>query len=87
MNFPQIIDSYFEWLGHDLDSFSVPDPIPIANSDIFEDDFSVVNRLFFLIPHVSSGSLRLFIFFEDNSFVKDEFGDLFLSSSSFHLLN
>lgn len=56
---------------------------PSLNFDIYEDEHTVVNRLFYVLPLPASSSL--FIFFEDNSFIKDSLGDLILVNSSLHL--
>lgn len=56
---------------------------PSINFDIYEDERSVVNRLFYILPLPATSSL--FIFFEDNSFIKNPSGDLLLVNSSLHL--
>lgn len=82
----QLYSAYLLWLGG-----RTPKPpqqifdFPVANCNIFEDERSVVNRIFFLIPHVSDGQLRCFSFFEDNTFSKNDLGDLTLIRSSLHL--
>lgn len=87
MTTSQIYSSYLLWLGS-----CPPLPIqrlfdhPVANCDIFEDDHTVVNRLFFLVPHALNGELKCFSFFEDNTFSKDHLGDLSLASSSLNLI-
>lgn len=81
----ELLNAYLAW-SNNPDS-PVPDPIPLANLDIFEDDSHVVNRLFFLIPDISSGSLRCFFFFEENLFSKNTSGDLTLLRSFFHLFS
>ena len=60
---------------------------PSVNIDIFEDDSRVVNRLYYVLPNSYNATSDLFIFFEENSFLKDASGDLSLSSSTFHLLH
>ena len=59
--------------------------IPSANQDVFEDESSLRNRLFYLVPDTSSGVLRCFFYFEDNLFAKEPNGDLILLESSLHL--
>lgn len=83
----QVYDAYLAWLGN-----SVPKPLsdlfqcPLINFDIFEDSNSLINWLFYLVPSFSNGSLRCFIFFEENEFQKDLKGDLHLIHSSLHLM-
>ena len=64
---------------------SIPQkPVPLGNLDVFEDVRPVINWLFFAIPLFVGDSLRLFLFFEENSFLKDDAGDLVLVSSPIH---
>lgn len=66
---------------------AVPGKLPgilLANLDIFEDESSLRNRLFYLVPDTSSGELRYFFYFEDNLFAKKSNGDLILLESSLH---
>lgn len=56
---------------------------PSVNFDIYEDESQVVNRLFYVLPLPSASSL--FVFFEDNLFVKDALGDLALVNSSLNI--
>lgn len=53
---------------------------PALNLDLYEDEHTVVNRLFYVLPLPKAPSL--FIFFEDNSFLKDSQGGLALVRSS-----
>lgn len=88
MTIEQLYSAYLLWLNEN--SLKLPRRIfdfPAANCDIFEDDHFLINRLFFLVPHVFDGKLRCFSFFEDNTFSKDDSGDLSLVRSSLHLLS
>lgn len=79
----EVLQAYASWAGT-----AVPDRlpgIPFANMDVFEDQSSLKNRLFYLVPDTSSGELRCFFYFEDNLFSKDHNGDLTLQESSLHL--
>lgn len=77
-----LLTLYQVWAG---DPHAIPgDSVTLGNLDVFEDDFCVVNRLFRAFPLLSSRSLRLFLFFEENCFLKDDSGDLVLVSSSIH---
>lgn len=78
----EVLQTYASWVG-----IAVPDKlpgIPFANLDVFEDDKSLRNRLFYLVPDTSSGELRYFFYFEDNLFAKKSNGDLILLASSLH---
>ena len=69
-------------------STALPDKlpgIPFANLDVFEDESSLRNQIFYLVSDTSSGKLRCFFYFEDNLFTKESSGDLILSESSLHL--
>lgn len=57
----------------------------IANLDVFEDESSLRNHLFYLMPDTSSGELRCFFYLEYNLFAKESNGDLILLESSPHL--
>lgn len=54
------------------------------NIDVFEDERSLRNRLFYLVPDTSSGELRCFFYFEENLFAKEANGDSILKESSLH---
>mgnify|MGYP006965605092 CR=1 FL=1 len=54
---------------------------------VFEDESSLRNRLFYLVPDTSSEELRCFFYFEDNLFAKEPNGDLSLLESSLHLFS
>ncbi|WP_217959994.1 hypothetical protein [Acutalibacter muris] len=88
MTAEQVYSAYLLWLGETPPKLlqQIFD-FPAANCDIFEDEHSVVNRLFFLIPHTIDGELRCFSFFEENTFSKDDWGDLSLVRSSLHLVS
>jgi len=80
-----IYQRYLSWLGHHAPvSFQNLFDFPFINRDIYEDDFKVVNRLFYFVPDLSGATPRCFFFFEENCFSKDELGDLVLQASSFH---
>lgn len=56
---------------------------PTLNFDIYEDDHTIVNRLFYVLPLQETSSM--FIFFEDNSFAKNPHGGLSFAHSSLHV--
>ena len=76
----EVLQTYASWAGT-----AVPDKlpgIPFANLVVFEDESSLRNRLFYLVPDTSSEELRCFFYFEDNLFAKEPNGDLSLLESS-----
>ena len=78
----EVLQTYASWAGT-----AVPDKlpgIPFANLDVFEDESSLRNQIFYLVSDTSSGKLRCFFYFEDNLFTKESSGDLILSESSLH---
>lgn len=81
----ELRQAFEAWRGHcaPLPPGRLP-AVPIANRDVCEDGSQLINHLYFLIPDVSSGSLRYFLFFEENTFAKDPVGDLSLIRSTIH---
>ena len=41
------------------------------DQNIFESSSKVINRLFYLVPDFFNSNLRIFIFYEENTFLKD----------------
>ena len=86
MKTDQLYTEYLRWLGSGT---PVPREAifakPLANRDIYEDSATVINRLYFAVPHFAGGRLRLFVFFEVNRFLKGPDGDLSLSYSEFYI--
>ena len=81
----EVLQTYASWAGT-----AVPDKllgIPFAGLDVFEDERSLRNQLFYLVPDTSSGELRCFFYLEDNLFAKELNGDLLLLESSLHLFS
>lgn len=65
----EVLQTYASWAGT-----AVPDKlpgIPFANLDVFEDESSLRNQIFYLVSDTSSGKLRCFFYFEDNLFTKE----------------
>ncbi len=85
MSRPDIYERYLSWLGgrEPVPPQSLCD-FPFSNTDTYEDESKVVNRLFYFVPDLSDTCPRCFFFFEENVFSKDALGDLVLQSSSFH---
>ena len=81
----EVLQAYASWAGT-----AVPDKLPglpFANLDVFENENSLINRLFYFVPDFSAGELRCFFYFEDNLFSKEANGDLILKESSLHLIS
>ncbi len=85
MTAQEVYQQYRSWLG-DGEAVAFSDFLqhPFANVDTFEDERSLVNRLFYLVPSFRGGSLRCFVFFAENEFYKGAQGDLYLAKSSYH---
>ncbi len=82
----QLYSEYLTWLGHGAPlSQAQLFSLPLVDRDVTEDDSFIVNRLYFAIPHFDGPRLRLFVFFEENLFLKEPGGDLSLSHSAFFL--
>ena len=58
-----VLQAYAAWRDSNI-SDKLPG-ILFANLDVFEAEESLRNRLFYLVPDVSSGELRCFFYFED----------------------
>ena len=50
--------------------------------NIFESSSKVINRLFYLVPDFFKSNLRIFIFYEENTFLKDSKQNLKLIQSN-----
>ena len=51
------------------------------DQNIFESSSKVINRLFYLVPDFFKSNLRIFIFYEENTFLKTKGDDLKLIHS------
>ena len=51
------------------------------NFNVCESRTAVINRLFYLVPDYYGAKLRVFIFYEENTFIKEKDGDLRLIQS------
>lgn len=54
---------------------------PSINFNVCESRTAVINRLFYLVPDYYGVKLRVFIFYEENTFIKEKDGDLRLIQS------
>lgn len=82
----QLYYKYLSWLDGNVPL--EPDQLfafPLTNRDVTEDVLSLTNRLYFVVPDFQGHSMRLFVFFEENRFLKDDDGDLLLLHSDFFI--
>lgn len=56
-------------------------PVPLGNHDIYEDENTLVNRLYYAVPDFTGGRFRCTFFYEENTFRKEANGDLTLVRS------
>lgn len=80
----QIYEAYVKWLPKServqAKSFS-SSAFPTTNFDVFEDEETLVNRVYFLVPHLIEGHLSCFVFYEENTFHKGKDGEIALIRS------
>ncbi len=55
--------------------------VPLGNFDVFEDESTLVNRLYYAVPRFEEGRFRCSFFYEENTFRKEPNGDLTLVDS------
>ena len=58
---------------------------PLIDFDVFEDESMLINRLYYTVPAIRESRLELFVFFEENRFLKDKDGELILIESSLYI--
>lgn len=85
LSLPELRNRIKDW----LDGGNVPESLfehPLANFDIAETRGKVINRVYYAVPRYSPVRRHLdcFVFYEENTFQKDDAGDLVLSSSRFY---
>ena len=56
--------------------------MPLGDHDVYEDEITLVNRLYYAVPSFESGKFHCFFFFEENTFRKEENGELTLLTST-----
>lgn len=79
----EVYDTYLHWLrGSESKSFSEVFQISFGNCSLSE----TVSRLFYIVPEFVDGLPRCFIFFEEDEFEEDAWGDLIPIKSSWHIV-
>lgn len=89
MSEQQLYQAYISWLGDPAAAVPFEDLLqfPITCFDVSEDDRQVVSHLVYFVPDFSGPVPRSFFFFEENTFLKDDSGDLNLIHSAFRLFD
>lgn len=80
----QVYKAYVNWLPKSVrGQAKIFDHIdlPTINFDVFEDEETLVNRVYFLVPHLIEGHLSCFVFYEENTFHKGRDGEIALIRS------
>lgn len=49
---------------------------PSGNYDVYENEAILINRLYYLTPDFDGEHMRVFVFYEINTFLKDDDGDM-----------
>ena len=57
-------------------------PVPLGDFDVSEDENTLINRLYYAVPGFEGGQFQCSIFFEENTFRKEENGELTLLAST-----
>lgn len=57
-------------------------PVPLGDHDVYEDETTLVNRLYYAVPSFEDGKFHCSFFFEENTFRKEENGELTLLTST-----
>ena len=55
---------------------------PLGDHDVYEDENTLVNRLYYAVPSFEGGKFHCSFFFEENTFRKEEDGELTLLAST-----
>ena len=61
--------------------------VPLGNFDIFEDENTLINRLYYAVPEFEDGQFRCSFYYEENTFRKEPNGDLTLVDSEYGIDN
>lgn len=57
-------------------------PVPLGDHDVYEDEDTLVNRLYYAVPSFEEGKFHCAFFYEENTFRKEENGELTLLAST-----
>ena len=55
---------------------------PLGDHDVYEDEDTLVNRLYYAVPSFEGGKFHCAFFYEENTFRKEENGELTLLAST-----
>ena len=58
-------------------------PVPLGDHDVYEDEDTLVNRLYYAVPSFEGGKFHCAFFYEENTFRKEENGELTLVRSEY----
>ena len=58
-------------------------PVPLGDHDVYEDETTLVNRLYYAVPSFEGGKFHCAFFYEENTFRKEENGELTLVRSEY----
>ena len=57
--------------------------VPLGHFDVFEDESTLVNRLYYAVPTFEEGVFHCDFYYEENTFRKEANGDLTLVHSEY----
>ena len=58
-------------------------PVPLGDHDVYEDENTLVNHLYYAVPSFEGGKFHCSFFFEENTFRKEKNGELTLVRSEY----
>ena len=58
-------------------------PVPLGDHDVYGDETTLVNRLYYAVPSFEGGKFHCAFFYEENTFRKEENGELTLVRSEY----
>ena len=73
----ELYRQYLQWKKGKEEMFGFPK----VDCDVYENEDVLVSRLFYVIPDIFEVKLRVFIFYEENTFLKTKGDDLKLIHS------
>lgn len=69
----EVYQQYLQWKkGNNVCSMEEMFGFPEIDCDVYEDEEVLVSRLFYAVPDIFEVKLRVFIFYEENTFLKDK---------------
>ena len=78
----ELYQQYLQWKKEKI-AWSIEEifGFPKVDCDVYENEHVLVSRLFYVIPDIFEVKLRVFIFYEENTFLKTKGDDLKLIHS------